>query len=251
MANPALKRVLAWFSCGSASAVAAKLAVENYGEACEVVYCDTLAYEHPDNRRFLADVERWLGVPITILKSDTYTDIYDVFTRTRWLVGVSGARCTTELKKNVRTAYQRPDDLHVFGLTADEYGRSVTLRRTNHDLTIVLPLLDAKITKAECHRRIAAAGIEAPAMYRLGYQNNNCIGCVKGGSAYWNQIRRDFPATFDRMARLERDLDAAICKREWVEDGHRRRARVFLDELPPDADDGQLRFDMECGVACQ
>lgn len=243
-------RVLAWFSCGSASAVAAKLARERYGDQCEVVYCDTLAYEHADNRRFLADVERWIGTPITILKSPTYTDIYDVFHKTRWLVGPAGARCTTELKKNVRTAYQRPDDWHVFGLTADEYPRARTFRRNNHDLKIALPLIDQMITKAECHRRIAAAGIEAPAMYRLGYSNNNCIGCPKGGSGYWNKIRRDFPATFAKMAATERALDAAICKREWVEDGQRRRARVFLDELPPDADDGQGTLDMECSVAC-
>jgi hypothetical protein len=50
-------RVLAWFSCGDASAVAAKLACEKYGERCQVIHCDTLAYEHPDNRRFLKDEE--------------------------------------------------------------------------------------------------------------------------------------------------------------------------------------------------
>lgn len=247
-----MSRVLAWFSCGSASAVAAKLAVERHGPRCEVLYCDTLAYEHPDNRRFLRDVEGWLGVPITILKSDTYADIFDVFERTRWLVGVGGARCTTELKKNVRTAYQLPDDLHVFGLTADEYPRAMRLLKSNHDIRIELPLVDAKITKAECHQRIAAAGIEKPAMYRLGYENNNCVGCVKGGTAYWLKIQRDFPEAFDRMARLERSLDAAICKREWVEEGGKRmRARVFLDELTPADDYGQAELSMECGVLCQ
>ena len=49
-------RVLSWFSCGDASAVASKLAVEKYGDRCEVVYCDTLAHEHPDNFRFLKDI---------------------------------------------------------------------------------------------------------------------------------------------------------------------------------------------------
>lgn len=244
-------RVLAWFSCGSASAVAAKLSVERYGDRCEVLYCDTLAYEHPDNLRFLRDVERWIGVPIKILKSDTYADIFDVFTRTRWLIGPAGARCTTELKKNVRTAYQRPDDVHVFGLTADEHQRSLRLRKNNHDIRIDLPLVDRAISKAECHQRIAAAGIQKPAMYRLGYENNNCIGCVKGGTSYWLKIRRDFPEAFDRMAKLERTLDAAICKREPVVGGKRTRERVFLDELTPDDDFGQAELSMECGVLCQ
>lgn len=60
-----LKRRLVWFSCGAASAVAAKLAVETYGDAVDVVYCDTLATEHPDNERFLRDVERWIGRSVT------------------------------------------------------------------------------------------------------------------------------------------------------------------------------------------
>jgi 3'-phosphoadenosine 5'-phosphosulfate sulfotransferase (PAPS reductase)/FAD synthetase len=243
-------RVLAWFSCGSASAVAAKLSVERYGDRCEVLYCDTLAYEHPDNVRFLGDVERWLGVPIKILKSDTYTDIFDVFERTRWLVGPGGARCTTELKKNVRTAYQQPDDVHVFGFTVDEQHRVDRFGEQQPDLFAAFPLIEQGITKADCHRRIAAAGIAMPAMYRLGYDNNNCIGCVKGGTSYWNKIRRDFPEAFDRMARMERTLDAAICKTEPVVDGKRLRLRVFLDELPPDIQDN-LPLEMECGVLCQ
>lgn len=245
-----MSRVLAWFSCGAASAVAAKLTVEKYGDRAEVLYCDTLAYEHPDNLRFLGDVERWIGVPIKILKSDTYTDIFDVFDRTRWLVGPKGARCTTELKKKVRIAYQRPDDVHVFGYTVDEQHRIGEQRDAIHDLVTEFPLIENGISKAQCHQRIAAAGIQSPAMYRLGYDNNNCIGCVKGGKGYWNKIRRDFPEAFDRMAKMERELDAAICKNEPVVNGKRTRQRVFLDELPPEAQD-EFRFEMECGVLCQ
>lgn len=65
-----MSRVLSWFSCGEASAAASKLAVELYGDRCEVLYCDTFAFEHPDNRRFLADCAKWLGREIKILKSE-------------------------------------------------------------------------------------------------------------------------------------------------------------------------------------
>jgi hypothetical protein len=88
-------------------------------------------------------------------------------------------------------------------------------------------------------------------MYRLGYTNNNCIGCVKGGAGYWNKIRVDFPEAFDRMAKLERTLDAAICKTEPTVNGKRTRERVFLDELAPDEGFGQPELEMECGVLCQ
>ena len=40
---------------------------------------------------------------------------------------------------------------------------------------------------------IERAGLRLPEMYRLGYANANCVGCVKGGAGYWNKIRRDFP----------------------------------------------------------
>ncbi len=94
-----MSRVLCWFSCGAASAFASKLAVDKYGNDCEILYCDTLAYEHPDNGRFIKDVERWIGKSVKFLRSPNYSDIYDVFDKTGWLVGPGGARCTTELKK--------------------------------------------------------------------------------------------------------------------------------------------------------
>ena len=49
-------RHVVWFSCGAASAIAAKVAVEKYGDSVEVVYCDTLSSEHPDNARFYREV---------------------------------------------------------------------------------------------------------------------------------------------------------------------------------------------------
>jgi len=245
-----MTRVLAWFSCGDASAVAAKLAIGKYGSECEVLYCDTFAYEHPDNLRFFSDVQKWLNQEIKILKSEEYKDIYDVFNKTRWLVGVGGARCTTELKKNVRKAYQVPDDIHVFGFTKDEEHRVERFYKENPELFAWFPLIEAGITKQDCHQLIREAGIELPAMYKLGYKNNNCIGCVKGQAGYWNKIRKDFPEVFKKMAKMERSLDAAICKKEGSIKGKRWRQRVFLDELPLNLGRYKSESDIECGVLC-
>ena len=244
-------RVLAWFSCGAASAVAADLAIEKYGiDRVEVCYCDTLAYEHPDNRRFIQDVTGWLGKSIAVLKSKEYADIYDVFLRTRWLVGVGGARCTTELKKVVRKEYQRVDDIHVFGFTCDEESRVRRFNRENPEMRADHVLFDRGVSKNDCFRALAKAGIALPQMYRLGYKNNNCIGCVKGQTGYWNKIRIDFPETFWTMAVVERELDAAINKRYETVNGIRRRVRVFLDELDPKAGRYATESAHECGVLC-
>ena len=242
-----MARVLCWFSCGAASAVAAKLAVEKYGDRCEVLYCDTLAYEHPDNRRFMADVGRWTGVEIKILASTEYTDIFDVFDKTGWLVGPNGARCTTELKKLVRRRYQRSDDIHVIGFTADEVDRISKLAISEPDLQCDWILRNCNVTKRDTLTRLKAAGIALPEMYRLGYKNNNCIGCVKGQAGYWNKIRVDFPDAFDRMAKQERKMNVAINKSYA---GDKIRKRVFLDELPPNAGRYKSEPDIDCGILC-
>ena len=240
-----MSRVLVSFSCGAASAVAAKMAVDKYGGRVEVIYCDTLKYEHPDNERFLRDVERWIGKNITILKNPKYDDIFDVFRKTGWLVGPSGARCTKELKRVVRKDYQKPGDVHVLGLTADETDR-IDLFEAHNPIEVDWILRDAGVTKSECYRVIQRVGIALPAMYLLGYNNNNCIGCVKGGIGYWNKIRVDFPDAFDRMAKFERVINVAINKSRI---GGTRK-RLFLDELDPSAGRDVPLPDIECGVLC-
>lgn len=231
------ERVLVWFSCGAASACAAKLAIERYGERAQVLYCDTLKYEHPDNRRFMGDVAQWIGQEIKVICSNEYTDIFDVFDKTGWLVGVRGARCTAELKRNPRQLYQRVGDYHVFGYTLDEAKRIIDFENNNPELYLWWPLVEYGMTKQRCLDMLNVAGIELPAMYKLGYKNNNCIGCVKGKAGYWNKIRRDFPEAFARMAAQERKMNVRIL-------------HCFLDELPADAGNYHSEYELECGPAC-
>lgn len=241
------QRLVCWFSCGATSAVATRLALSDpqfAGLEPHVVYCDT-GSEHPDNQRFLRDVERWIGMPVEVVRSEEYRDIWDVFQRTRWLVGVQGARCTTELKKIPRMQYQRVDDVVVFGYDSSESHRVASFRRANPEIDLRCPLIDRGLSKADCLAMLTRAGIELPAMYRLGFSNANCIGCVKGQSGYWNKVRRVFPAVFARMAKVEREIGAAINKRY---EGT-TRIPVYLDELDPDAgrDDEVVG---ECSLFC-
>ncbi|MCK5504064.1 MAG: hypothetical protein KAJ10_02820 [Thermodesulfovibrionia bacterium] len=242
-------RILVWFSCGAASACAAKLALEKYAgtdEVVEILYCDTLAYESDDNPRFMRDCEKWFGQEIKLLKSDKYTDIFDVFNKTGYIVGPRGATCTDRLKREVRKKYQQPEDTHVFGFTADEVDRILRFEENNSDIYFEWILEDHGITKKDCYSMVMDAGIELPLLYRQGYKNNNCIGCVKGQMGYWNKIRRDYPEAFERMAKEERKHDVAINKKYIKKD----RIRVFLDELHPDAGRFDEEPDFECGPQC-
>lgn len=109
-------------------------------------------------------------------------------------------------------------------------------------------LIESGLNKGNCLQILKNAGIELPVMYQLGYGHNNCIGCVKGQAGYWNKIRKDFPAVFERMANLERKLDVALCK-TYAGDG--KRKRVFLDELSPTAGRYEEEPKMSCDLLCK
>jgi len=244
-------RIVCWFSCGAASAVATKLAIEENARKLPLVVARVwVAEEHPDNDRFAADCERWFGVPITNLVREEYGgSIYQVFEQTRYISGIQGAACTRRLKKEVREAFQinadllGAGDLQVFGYTAEEQDRVDDFIDANADARIWPILVERKLTHANCLALVQRAGIRLPTMYALNYHHNNCIGCVKGGAGYWNKIRVDFPPVFDRMAKLSRSLNVRLVKAKGQ--------RVFLDELPPDAGDYPNEPEIQCGPFCE
>jgi 3'-phosphoadenosine 5'-phosphosulfate sulfotransferase (PAPS reductase)/FAD synthetase len=237
-----MSRVVVWFSCGAASAVAAKLAIAKYGKV-EIVYTQVIN-EHPDNARFMADCAVWFGQKIRVLRNETYNaDIREVFRKRKFLVSTNGAPCTDLLKRQMRVFFEEEDDTQVFGFTVEEKHRADRLIERNPYIQADFLLIENQLTKADCLAMIDRAGIEIPVMYRMGYRNNNCIGCVKGGAGYWNKIRRDFPKQFAERAEDERMVGHSILKRS---DG----TPVFLDELPTDMGVGVTEPDMECSFFC-
>lgn len=240
------RRILVWFSCGGPSAVAAKLAIEKYSSAYEVliVNCDTRPSEHTDNYRFSREVEAWLGQPIIYLRNDKYADVDDVVKKERYMSGNKGAKCTTVLKKVPRFRFQLPDDIHVFGYTYEERGRRRRdFESNNPELTLWWLLIMEKYTKADCLRVLAAAGIEQPAMYRLGFDNNNCPGCLKAsGMWYWDMVRTHFPAVFQKRVEQSRELGVRLVRVKGK--------RVFLDELPQGPFKKPRREKLSCGPEC-
>ena len=221
------RRRVRWFGCGAASAVAIALDLRAHAGGV-IAYCETAA-EHPDNERFLADCERWWGASVIRLRSDEYADTWDVWERRKFLSGPTGAPCTGILKVAPRHAFQHADDIHIFGYTCDgtDQARAKRLAETFHELTIENPLIVAGLDKAACLAIVEGADIRLPVMYSLGFNNNNCVPCVKATSPdYWSAMRAHFPFQFDRMAELSRRLGARLTR---IAD-----ERIFIDEIPAD-----------------
>ena len=123
MLTPTKPRVISWFSCGAASAVATILAAVKYGEI-EAVYCRVVE-EHEDNLRFLDDFTRVTGIPVKVIVDEQHEgSIYKVFAKRGFIKNQYGAPCTMILKKDMRKSYQRPTDIQVFGYTVEEQDRA-------------------------------------------------------------------------------------------------------------------------------
>lgn len=224
-----MSRTLIWWSTGAASFVSAQLTLRENPEAV-IVRCET-NNEDPDNYRFEADAMRRLNRSVTLLKSAEYDNVWDVWQRRRFMAGPKGAPCTSAMKIAPRLEFQKPDDLHVFGYTADrnDVERFERLKENYFELKVRAPLIEAGITKAATLALVQKAGLELPRSYAMGFPNANCLqtGCVKATSPdYWSLYRHHFPENFKRTAAYAREIGARLTR---IND-----ERIFIDEIPED-----------------
>lgn len=243
-----MNRVLSWFSCGAASAVATKLAIAQFrtiGQEVEVVRC-VVKEEHPDNWRFAGECENWFGQSITLLNRDDYaSSAYEVVRRRGYWSGIEGAPCTRILKRELREALQHPTDRHVFGYTADkkDLDRWDDFLDANN-IDAIAPLIERGLQHKDCLAMLQDAGIGLPVMYLQGFHHNNCIGCTKaGGMGYWNKVRIHYPERFKEAC----ELSKAVGAKPLMDNG----VHKLLEELVPGTGDYDSEPEIQCGVFCE
>ena len=241
--------IAVWFSCGAASAVAAKKTVEKYKDIATIrILNNPIKEEDEDNRRFLLDIQEWIGLPIESVLSRHYPSqsCVDIWAKRKYMSGPTGAPCTMILKREARQDWesQNAHNHIVMGFTYDEikrHQRFILTERSN-----VLPvLIDLKITKDDCYKIIEKSGIKLPRMYYQGYPNANCIGCVKATSAtYWNHVRVQHPEVFKERSQQSRELGVKLT--------YLKGERIFLDDLDPKAKGRSMKsMDIECSIFCE
>lgn len=226
-----------WLSAGVSSFIAGYLAKN----VDEYIYID-IEDQHPDSLRFIKDCEKALNREIKILKSGEYKNVESVIRKYKFINSPYGAPCTGMLKRKVRKQWENEhlgEQLtYVWGFDKNEIKRADRLKESMFEFQHEFPLIDHNISKEEAHGMLERLGIKRPLMYDLGYSNNNCIGCVKGGMGYWNKIRIDFPEVFKNRAKLEREI------------GHSCIKGCFLDELDPNKGRNNIVV-ADCGIMCE
>lgn len=228
---------IGWWSAGVTSAVACKFLIETYGvDNVRLIYFK-IGTAHEDNERFKRECEAWYGKEIEVTGSPKYKDQFDVIEDVRWINGPGGARCTTELKKNVRLRIERETeyDGQCFGFeyVPKEINRALRFQDQYPQAKAIFPLIERGMDKPACLHYLESNGIERPMMYKLGYPNNNCKGCVKGGMGYWNKIRVDFPDVFQQMVDAEEDIGASCINGIYLKDldpGRGKELKVIMPD---------------------
>lgn len=215
----------------------------------EWIYID-IADQHEDSMRFIKDCEKVIGKPIQILKSNEYRCVEDcvrVFGGFRSPAN-NFAPCTNWLKKRVRKEWEeRHKDFeltYVWGFDLTEKARAERTVEANPKAKHEFPLIENYLSKEDVHGLFERTfDFARPKMYEMGYPNNNCVGCLKGGMGYWNHIRKDFPEVFESRAKLEREVGHSILK-----DGNGNP--IYLDELEPNRGNMNMEVFPDCSIMC-
>jgi hypothetical protein len=234
-----------WFSAGVSSFISAYLESKSLDK---VIYID-IADQHDDSMRFVKDCEKALGREIEILRSP-YESVDNVIQTFQFINSRYGAKCTDILKKRVRKEWeldhQGVDLEYVWGYDCTEEHRATALIEAYPEHKHNFPLIDRTLNKADSHGICREIGVKRPIMYDLGYQNNNCRGCVKGGMWYWNKIRVDFPEVFNLRAKRERQIEHTCL----TEKKCNKTVPLYLDELEPNRGRPEDEVMDECSMFC-
>ena len=242
-------KTVSWFSAGVSSAVATKLIID---EIDEIIYTH-IDDQHPDTMRFVKDCEEWFGKKITILQSriKSVDHAMRLFPNQK-IHGGQWAPCTDILKRRVRKEWEADQQktlIYVWGMDCKEKDRLEKLRIAMPKFEHRAPLIEQSISKERAHQILNASGIKRPYLYDLGYHNNNCLGCCKGGIGYFNKLRIDFPEVFQKRAEMERIIGGSILKTHPPKGD--KAQPIYLDELDPERGRHEGPIIDDCGIFCE
>lgn len=216
-ALPGSRRVVVGFSGGVTSAWCAGWALRTYPRGEVVLLFHDTKEEHQDTYRFLREMSQSLGVPITE-RSDGRS-VTEVFRDEGFLGNNQNAMCSRILKSIPGDRFTKELQVEghkvvrVFGFSKGEPDRvqRAAARGLRDAYDVRFPLVEEDITKQQASEWVLAQGVKPSAMYCWA-EHANCVGCVKGGKAYWLAVAKHAPDVFAQRIELEAEFGHGILR---------------------------------------
>jgi hypothetical protein len=117
-------------------------------------------------------------------------------------------------------------------------------------MIVEAPLIEANLNKSDVLAMVDRAGLVLPLMYRLGFDNANCIGCPKGGQNYWQHIRQHFPQRFVQISGIQQSIGPGANFLRF-RSGPRAGERMSLAELPEGLGNMADEPSFSCSFHCE
>lgn len=210
-------KIVVGFSGGVTSAWCAGWALRNYPREDVVLLWHDTKEEHPDTYRFLREMAAALDMPITE-RSDGRS-VTEVFRDEGFLGNNQNAMCSRILKVEQGDKYidelraQGFDVVKVLGYSTREWQRMqrAQARAEQRGYRVLFPISAENVSKQDTADWVQAQGVKPSAMYCWA-EHANCVGCVKGGKAYWLAVAQHAPEVFAQRIALEEEFGHGILR---------------------------------------
>jgi hypothetical protein len=108
--------------------------------------------------------------------------------------------------------------VNVLGFSAFEWQRiqRAAMRAEQAGYVVRFPLQECHMTKQDCADWCINLGIRLPRMY-LWSEHANCVGCRRGGKAYWLAVKENRPDIFNIMVQREKEKGYTFLKDTTLE----------------------------------
>ena len=196
------RRIVVGYSGWVTSAWALDWALRTYPRDEVVALFHDTQREHADTYRYLREMADRLGVQITE-RSDGRS-VEEVEDDEHALANNRMAFCSRILKAEQRDRYYTElravgvtEIVSILGFSPHEWQRvqRATMRGEMDGYAVIFPLIVEGVTKQQCADWSLALGVRLPSMYRWS-DHANCVGCRRGGKAYWLAVAREEPVIF-------------------------------------------------------
>lgn len=202
------RRIVVGYSMGVTSAWCAGWALRTFPRDEVVFLFHDTKREHPDTYRFGREMAAKLGMEIT--EDSDGRSVLDVFEDEGFVGNGQNSMCSRILKTERGEAFVKRlqgdgyDVVRVVGFSAKEPNRVARMvgYADRGGYTVRFPIVEEGVTKQQCANWCIEMGVRPSAMYEWS-EHANCVGCVKGGRAYWLAVHEHHPDVFEEMARIE------------------------------------------------